>query len=248
MNPQSESNLDVLAIGPHPDDAELFAGGTLALLARRGWRVGILSLTRGEMATRGTPELRAVEAATAAERLGIAHLEIMDLGDCDLANTQERRIAVVEAIRRLRPSLIITHHPDDRHPDHRRTHELVRDSAFFANVGQFPADGPRWLIDGMAFFLGNVFHPDARADWVVDVSETWQVKIAALESYASQFHAPADDPNATYIASRAFWEQIERRARLWGHRIGADFAEPFVLDRPPHANHPMVRMTGTDKE
>lgn len=240
--------LDCLAICAHPDDAELCVGGTLALLARRGRRVGILDLTRGESGTRGTPEQRAAEAAASAAVLGLAHFEMLDLGDCNLENTQERRLALAGAIRRLRPRVVLTNGPDDRHPDHRRAQELTRDAVFLANVGGFhPEAGPRWMVEAVCFFFQHQYYPEGRVDWIVDVSETWEVKLAALRSYKSQLHvAPnpddADPAKATYIASPEFWEHIQERSHIWGHRIGARHGEPYLLDRPAHAGHPFVKL------
>ena len=234
--------LDCLAVAAHPDDAELFAGGTLALAAARGKRVGILALTRGEAATRGTPEARAEEAAAAAKILGLACRENLALPDGGLESNGEQRRAVVEALRRLRPRVLLTHWREDRHPDHRRAHELVRDAAFYAGVGRFGAEGPRWRIEAIAYFLGNTFQPDTRAEWIVDVTPAWAAKCAALEAYVSQFRAAAEDPDGTYIASEGFWREVERRARAWGHRIGGDYAEPFLLETPAHAGHGLVRL------
>jgi bacillithiol biosynthesis deacetylase BshB1 len=265
------SPLDALGLFAHPDDAELLVGGTLALIARLGGRVGVVALTRGESATRGTPEGRASEAAEGARILGLAHLEILDLGDCDLANTQERRRAVVEAIRRLRPRLILVNALDERHPDHRRACELARDAVYLANVGGFaPELGARWRVEGVAWPAFIVRRPDPRPDWVVDVSRDWPAKMAAIRAYASQLAVgprpgegsaeatrsmtagsmateagatEAADPTLTYIATPDFLEQVERRARSWGHLIGAEFAEPFLLDRPANAGHPLVALT-----
>lgn len=234
--------LDLLAICAHPDDAELLAGGTLALVSRRGKRAGIVSLTRGETATRGTPETRAAEAAEAARILGLAHQEILDLGDGDLANTQPRRAAVVEVIRRLRPGVILINGLDDRHPDHRRAHRLVRDAVFLANVGGYAAPGERWETGAVAWPAVMVHQPDPQADWIVDIGEAWDAKLASVKAYLSQVDAPAGDPNPTYISSAGFLEHIERRARMWGHLIGAKYGEPFMLDRPLHAGHPLVRL------
>lgn len=242
LNVQPAAPLDILAIGAHADDVEIFAGGTVALATRKGLRVGILDLTRGEAATRGTPEERAAESDRAAKILGVALRGRLDLGDGDLANGQGNRASVVQAIRRLRPRLILTLAADDRHPDHGRAHELVRDAAFFAYVAKFPAEGERWRVEGLAYFVGNHQPADPRVDWIVDVSDTFETKRAALEAYASQLLAAPGDPNPTYIASQEFWELIEIRSRLWGHRIGARHGEPFLLDRPAHAGHPLVRM------
>jgi bacillithiol biosynthesis deacetylase BshB1 len=244
--PPSSFPLDCLAIGAHPDDAELFAGGTLALAQRLGRRVGILDLTRGECATRGTAEMRIAEARAAADILGLGVRETLDLGDGDLANSQEHRKTLVEAIRRLRPRIVLTHGRQDRHPDHRRAHELVQDAIFMANVGGFPAGGERWRVEAQAYFLGNSLHAVHRADWIVDVSQTFEIKLASLRAYQTQFLANSDDPHdpgATYIASSEFWDQIGISARLWGHRIGVGYGEPFLLDRPAHLRHPLVLLT-----
>jgi LmbE family N-acetylglucosaminyl deacetylase len=306
--------LDCLVVAAHPDDAELFAGGTIALALKRGRRVAILDLTRGETASRGSAATRAAEAAAASRILGLTVRETLDLGDGDLANTQERRRAVAAVIRRLRPRLIIGHGPQDRHPDHRRAHELTRDAAFLAGVGGFetlvgrgcdptwrspaaealasgrspdlqaPASAPDplapWRVTALAFWPGNTLQPPPPAHWVVDVSEVFEIKLAALRAYSTQFMAPGEEqPGAaedagrttddaggrapgeggathavdataasdagggtTYISSRAFWDHMVQRSRDWGHRIGAAHGEPFLLDRPAHAAHPLVRL------
>ncbi|MCE5230890.1 bacillithiol biosynthesis deacetylase BshB1 [bacterium] len=235
--------LDCLVIVAHPDDAEMGAGGTLALAARMGKRCGVVDLTRGEMATRGTPEIRAEESAKASEILGLTHRENLNLGDSDLANTQERRTAVVGAIRRLRPRLVITNGVDERHPDHRRAHELVRDSVFLANVGGFaPQMGERWLVEAVAWAPIPSMKGELPADWIVDVSEAWPTKIAAIQCYASQVTSAPNDPKPTLISSPGFWDLFERRGRLWGQRIGAMYGEPFILHSPPHAKHPIVEL------
>ena len=239
----SQPLLDCLVIGAHPDDAELFAGGTLALAARLGHAVGVLDLTRGESGTRGTPETRAQEARKATEILGLKIRGTLDLGDGRIFNTPETRVQVVEAIRRLRPRLILTHGDDDRHPDHRQTCDLVRDAAFMAHVGGFQAAGERWQIEDIGFFPGNIFKPDRTMDWVVDISETFDVKCAALRAYATQFlRDENDDGPATYISGKEFWASLERRTALWGHRIDAAHGEPFLLERPAHTSHPLIRL------
>ncbi len=237
-----EAGWDVLAIGAHPDDVELFAGGTLALAAGRGRRVAILDLSAGESATRGTPATRAREAAAAADRLGVGHRECLGLPDSALGATREQLITLTAALRRLRPRLVLTHWLEDRHPDHRHAYELVREAVFFTNVGGYPAAGERWRIEALACFIGNPPRPPARVDWIVDTSAGWDRKLAALEAYASQFRASPGDPRATYIASPEYWEQLGRRDRAWGHMIGASHGEPFVTETPVHAGHPLARL------
>jgi bacillithiol biosynthesis deacetylase BshB1 len=239
-----EALFDTLAIGAHPDDAELFAGGTLACMAAAGARVAVLDLTRGEAATLGSPELRAREAAEAARILGLQPREQLALRDGGLANDDAQRQAVVEAIRRLRPRLVLTHGGEDRHPDHRAAHALVRDAVFFANVAGYQAAGERWKVQGIAYFPGNSFQPDPPADWVVDISSAIATKKAALEAYSSQFKVMGGETGSpTYIGSPEFWGQLDRRARMWGHYIGVEYGEAFLLPTPAHAGHPLVRLT-----
>ncbi|MEN6625946.1 MAG: bacillithiol biosynthesis deacetylase BshB1 [Candidatus Sumerlaeia bacterium] len=235
-------DLDLLVIAAHPDDAEMSAGGTIALATRLGRRVGVVDLTRGESATRGTPEIRAAESARASEILGLVHRENLDLGDGDLANTQERRAAVADAIRRLRPRLVLTNGLDERHPDHRRAHELVRDSIFFANVGGFCPAHDRWLVEAVGWWPAPSMQAEPRADWIVDVSEVWPMKMAAIQAYASQVTSVPGDTKLTLLSSPGFWDVFERRSRMWGQRIGATYGEPFILNSPPHAKHPIVEL------
>ena len=136
----------------------------------------------------------------------------------------------------------MTHHPEDRHPDHRRASELVVDAVFFSNVGNYPAKGERWGVKATCFFHGNTFKAPPAADWVVDVSRFLAKKKEVLGAYRSQFLADSEDSESTYIASRSFWEHMERRMRDWGHRIGVEAAEPFSLDVPAHPAHPFIRL------
>ncbi len=242
MGKTREFGMDLLAIGAHPDDIELFAGGTIARLVSMGFQVGVLDLTRGEAATRGKADLRLEESRAASTILGITERETLDLGDGDLLNTRDNRSLLVNMLRRMRPQVVMTHHPEDRHPDHRRASELVVDAVFFSNVGNYPAKGERWGVKATCFFHGNTFKAPPAADWVVDVSRFLAKKKEVLGAYRSQFLADSEDSESTYIASRSFWEHMERRMRDWGHRIGVEAAEPFSLDVPAHPAHPFIRL------
>lgn len=236
--------LDLLAIGAHPDDVELFAGGTIALLAKRGRRVGVLALTRGECGTRGTPETRAQEFQAAAKILGAVSAEILDLGDGRLENSLASRKAVVEALRRSRPAVVMTHHSETRHPDHRRAHDLVRDAAFFSHVGGFDAAGERHRVKEIVFFLGHESRSTPSPDWIVDIGETFETKLAAMRAYETQFHHPektAAGPQ-TELTSHNFWANLENSARHWGKLIGAPLGEPYLFNSTPHLKHPFVEL------
>lgn len=235
--------LDVLAIGAHPDDVELFCGGTLALLASRGLRVGLAHLTRGECGTRGTPQIRAEESKAAAEILGASFVRTLDLGDGRLADTEEQRRAVVELIRETRPRVLIGHAEEDRHPDHSAAHDLVRFASFLAHVGGYDAPGDRHEVGATVYFLGHERRWLPPADWIVDISGVYNQKQEAMKAYATQFNAPEEDQApATYISSGAFWTRIDVTARRIGALIGAEYGEAFLLRDAPHLDHPFIRL------
>ena len=230
------SRVDVLAVGAHPDDVELSCGGTLALLRRQGRRCGILHLTRGEMGTRGTPRQREREAEAAARALGATTLEFLSSGDGGLRRGPAEEDALIDVLRRLRPEIVLSPSPSDRHPDHGRAHRLVADACFYA--------GLRRRGDGEPHRPGAVFsymqHDPFEASFVVDVSSVWDVKQRALDAYESQLHRggepggdeAADDEPATKVASREFRHAIAGRARHFGLMIGAEYGEPFWSHLP----------------
>jgi len=232
-----------MAIGAHPDDVELFAGGTVALLARNGHRVRLVHLTRGECSTRGTPETRAIESALAAEALGAVERITLDLGDGNIANNEMSRLAVVEVLRRHRPQIVLTHGPESRHPDHTRAHELVRDATFLANVGGYHPYSGRHHVEALAFWFGHESHVTPPPHWIVDISATHETKVAAIRAYSTQFYTPGasiEGPQ-TLLVSPDCWEGQEARWQHWGRMIGVRWGEAFWLREPPHVAHPFVR-------
>ncbi len=237
--------MDLLAIGAHPDDCELFCGGLLALMARQGYKTGICDLTRGEAASRGTPEERAAEAAEAAKILRIGERVILDLGDAGLENTHEARQAVVEVLRRLRPKVVATFYPDDRHPDHIRAHHLVREAVFYCGVGNFTASGERLQErPELFYFIGNVRNGMVSHDFIVPIDDVFEIKREALAAYGSQFYNPSYIGPKTMISSPDFIESLEARARVFGQSVGAKYGESFALDRSPAIANPLQQLFG----
>ncbi len=247
------SKLDVLAIGPHPDDVELGCGGTLALAAGQGRRVGILHLTRGERGTRGTPEQRLAEAERAAAALGVVELAFLDCGDGALRSGEPEEDALIEVLRTWRPELVLGPPPHDRHPDHARGHALVAAAAFYSGL---KARGNRAMAAHRpAAVFSYMQHHSFEPSFVVDVTGAWEAKMAALAAYRSQLYqtdaaagggAP-DPPNpagaggaagtehgvpATKVSSREFRLAVEGRARHFGQLIGAELGEPFWSPLP----------------
>ncbi len=230
------TRLDILAFGPHPDDVELACGGTLARAVGNGRKVGIVHLTRGEMGTRGTPEERRREARRAAEILGVSAMEILDCGDGALRTGPEEEDRLIELVRRFRPDVVLGPPPRDRHPDHGRAHDLVEAACFYAGVGKrSPELGPPHRP---AVTFQYLLHDSYEPDFVVDVTDVWEVRTKAVSAYSSQvFQAGGDDGTGadeppTKIASRDFWHAQEGRARHFGGLVGAAFGEAFLSRLP----------------
>jgi bacillithiol biosynthesis deacetylase BshB1 len=241
------SPVDVLAFGPHPDDVELGCGGALALLAGRGRGVGIADLTRGEMATRGTPGTRAAEAAEAARLLG-AHFRVnLDLGDGDLRTDRAAQLRVVDVVRRARPRLVLAPWTEDRHPDHERGGRLVAEAAWYAGLAKLETGLPAHRPDQVVFYAAYAL---VTPSFLVDCSATFETKRAALRAYKSQFHDAGRSGDAgtrepeTYVSSKSFWDGVEARARAYGRIANVAYAEGFVAKAPPTLADPAAAFAG----
>lgn len=232
------SRVDVLAIGAHPDDVELGCGGTLALLARQGRRVGIVHLTRGEAGSRGTEQGRRQEAEAAAAALGAAELEFLDCGDGAFRAGPAEEEALIAVLRRLRPEIVLGPTPVDRHPDHPRAHALVAAACYYAGLAaRAPRDAKPHRPAAVYSFMQ---HDDFPPSFVVDVTATWETKLAALRAYRTQLYQEDEKEEAgggagapvTKVSTREFWKMIEGRARHFGGLIGAELGEPFGVRYP----------------
>jgi len=217
--------LDVLAIGPHRDDVELTCGGTLARLKRLGRRTGIVDLTRGELGTRGSAELRAAEADAAAAVLGVAVRENVGLPDAGIVNTPETRALLARTLRRLRPAVVIAPAPRGRHPDHRVTAQLVRDAVFVAGLAKVAPDiapyRPRKVIHAIAYREDHV-----KPTFVVDISDDFDTKLAAIKCYGSQFDG-ATQAGEVYPTGDPLYHVLRHQASHYGSLIRCRFGEPF---------------------
>lgn len=217
---------DLLAIFAHPDDAELLVGGTLARSAEAGYRTAAVDLTRGELGTKGTPEIRAREAAAAAEVLGLAGRENLELPDGGLANGDATRRVVVEAIRRHRPRVVVTHYAVGRHPDHRVASELVRDSCFLAGLANYPADGGRHRPEKVCFAL-SYREDGVKPTFVVDTSAQFERKLRAMQCFASQWDGTTTQGGEAYPTGQPLWELIRTHDARAGSLVRAAYGEPF---------------------
>lgn len=223
--------LDILILPVHPDDAELGCAGTILKEIASGKKVGIIDLTRGELGTRGSAEIRDTEAAASAKILGLAVRENLALPDGFFENTRQYQLRVIEAIRKYRPEIVITNAYHDRHPDHGRANELVEASAFLAGLRKIETifEGKvqeAWRPKQVLHFIqDNYIKPDI----LVDVTEYWDKKVASIRAFGSQFFNPEwqNEPQ-TYISSPEFINVVDARAREFGKSIGVKYAEGFT--------------------
>ena len=236
------TQLDILAIFAHPDDAELTMGGTLLKLKSLGYRTGIADMTRGEMGTRGTPEIRAKEALDAARLMGLDARVNLGLPDGHLALNEEGKQAVVRVIRKYQPQVVFTSHWDDPHPDHATTARIVREAARLATMRRYdePSAGNPIKMPSIAH---AVYSRLVVPSFVVDVSEFAEKKMEAIRAYASQFYRAGSNEPETRIAEKGFLRQIEDRAHYYGSLIGVTDGEPFYVREALNVDDPFALLT-----
>jgi N-acetylglucosamine malate deacetylase 1 len=223
--------LDLLVFSPHPDDAELYCGGTILSLRAAGRTVGVIDVTRGELSTRGTPRTRAAETRAASAVLGLTIRENLAIADGNIENSPANRLKVIRAIRRHRPGTVLLPSPVDRHPDHGNASTLVREAAFQSGLAKIVStDGRK---PQTAFRPARMFHymmtDDFQPSLIVDISASFERKMEAIRCYRSQFHVPDATGKGpqTYISSPDFMESLVARSRRLGFLIGAMFGEGF---------------------
>jgi N-acetylglucosamine malate deacetylase 1 len=219
--------LDVLAFSPHPDDAEIGCAGALALAVRRGLRVAVADLTNGERATRGTPAGRATERDAATQTLGLSERIALGLPDGELGRSREGVARVVDVIRDARPHTVLAPNGADRHPDHEAAGRIVREGCFEAGLGRVGSGGAYRPARQFAYMAHSPFEPS----FVVDISEVWEQKRAAVACYRSQFCPDGGGP-ATPLSGGDFLDLLEVRARWFGAMIGARHGEPYLCRGP----------------
>ena len=227
------TEVDLLFFGAHPDDIELAAGGTIARATADGLRAGLIDLTRGEMGTRGTPAIRRREAQAAARALGASFRDQLDFGDGQLRTGRDEELEVIEIIRRTKPRLLFAPYPDDRHPDHTRTGQLITDAWFYAGLRQLKTRSAAHRPQAVVYYLQNYLYPPT---FIVDATATWKRKMKSIAAYKSQFHDPKSKEPRTFISEPTFLEMIDARGRHFGVLIGAKYGEAFVTKQPPRVD------------
>ena len=225
--------LDILAIGAHPDDVEICCGGTVIRHVQQGKKVGILDLTKGELGTRGTEEIRMNEAAAAAEILGVKVRENLGLADGFFENNKASQLEVIKVIRKYQPEIVLANSMRDRHPDHGRAAKLVEEACFLSGLRMIETNSEEqaqqpWRPKAVYHYIQAYF---TEPDLVVDISDCMDQKMDALRAFKSQFHDPDSQEPETFISSPEFFESIIGRASSLGKSIGVKYGEGFTTAR-----------------
>ncbi|MCB9273256.1 MAG: bacillithiol biosynthesis deacetylase BshB1 [Lewinellaceae bacterium] len=232
--------VDILAIGVHPDDVELSCSGTLLRHIAAGRMVGLLDLTRGELGTRGSAEIRQTEASEAARLLGAAFRKNLDMADGFFTYCPENIRKIVWAIREYRPEIVLANALDDRHPDHGRAAKLIADACFYSGLAKIPSTGEdgqehqRWRPRAVYHYIQD---HNLKPDFVVDITAYIDRKLELVQAFRSQFYIPGDTTYEKELSSPisgvGFMEFLRAKARAYGRDAGFEYAEGFNVARTP---------------
>ena len=227
--------VDILAIGVHPDDVELGCSGTIARHIAAGKTVGVLDLTRGELGTRGSAELRTEEATASAKILGLSFRTQLQFKDGFFKNDEAHQLQIIEQVRKHQPEIILCNAINDRHPDHGRAAKLTSDACFYSGLAKIETthDGQpqqAWRPKAVYHYIQDHFiHPD----FVIDVTDFMETKHKAVMAFSSQFYSPGDKGPKTPISGKDFLENLNSKMSVWGRAIGVSYAEGFTVERYP---------------
>jgi len=228
--------LDILAFGAHPDDIELSCGGTLIVEKMKGKKVGIVDLTQGELGTRGSAETRKQEAKNAAAIMQVDVRDNLSMPDGFFKNDREHQLKIITALRKYQPEIVLCNAPEDRHPDHGRSSDLVEDAVFLAGLQKIITHSndsdennstlqKEWRAKYVFNYIQDRF---LQPDFVIDITEGFEKKIEAVKAYNTQFFNPELNEPQTYLSSPDFLDSIIYRAKMFGKMIGVKYAEGFI--------------------
>ncbi len=226
--------VDILAIGVHPDDVELSCSGTLLKMIDQGKTVALVDLTRGELGTRGSGELRTQEALAAAKVMGISIRENLDIRDGFFKYTDENLLKIAKVIRKYQPEIVLANAVSDRHPDHGRASKLTSDACFLAGLLKIEILDEkgkaydRWRPKAVYHYIQD---HHLTPDFVVDITEYMDKKMESIFCYKSQFHNPDSNEPESPISSENFIESVKAKCRVYGRPLSYDFAEGFTVER-----------------
>jgi len=225
--------LDLLVFSSHPDDAELGCSGTIALNVKQGKKVGIIDLTEGELGTKGSAMIRREEADRAAQILKLSVRENLKLADGFFEADKESVLKIIEVLRKYQPEIVLANAPADRHPDHGKGANIVSKACFLSGLSKITTvidevSQMHWRPKAVFHYIQDRY---INPDFVVDITEFWDLKIASIKAYKTQFYDPSTEDVITYISNEDFLPFVESRNREMGHAIGAKFGEGFIAEK-----------------
>jgi N-acetylglucosamine malate deacetylase 1 len=222
--------LDILAFAVHPDDAELSCSGTLLVEKLAGKKTGLIDLTRGELGTRGSAEIRKVEAAAAAKILQLDIRENLGFADGFFINDEVHQRQVIAAIRKYRPEIILCNAPEDRHPDHGRSAQLVEDAAFLSGLMKIETTDNGKIQEAWRpkYVFNYIQDRYLQPDFVIDISSVMEQKIESIKAFGTQFYNPELNEPQTYISSPDFLDSVIYRSKMMGKMIGVQYGEGYI--------------------
>jgi bacillithiol biosynthesis deacetylase BshB1 len=233
------NTVDIIAFGAHPDDCEMFVGGTLLKMKSLSYKVGICDLSRGEAGTYGSAETRKKELEKSTALLGLDVRVTLDLPDGDIRDSEENRMQIIEVIRRYRPELVFSFvERPSRHPDHYHCGKMVRECCYLAGLKKIKTQSPGFRPSAFIGFPELIFDTP---DFVIDVTPFWETRQEAIRCFHTQVLQPGEDDTQTktFIRSGSFWEIQEARGTMAGALIGVRYGEPFYSDNPPRVGDPL---------
>lgn len=226
--------LDILVFAVHPDDAELGCSGTIMAHIAKGYKVGIVDFTQGELGTRGSGPLRLEEAAEASKIMGLSIRENLGFRDGFFTNDEAHQLKLIEIIRKYKPEIVLANAIDDRHPDHGRAAKLTTDACFYAGLKKVITldstgkEQQAWRPKNLFHYIQDMY---ISPDFAIEITPFWEQKVEAIKAFKSQFYDPENTETPSYISSLDFFHFLEARARSIGHSAGFTFAEGFTKSR-----------------
>ena len=216
--------IDCLAFGAHPDDVELFCSGLLAKLPKQRYTTGIIDLTRGELSSNGTREIRESETKKASEILQVTIRQNLEFQDGNIENNHQNRIEIIKQLREYQPNIVLLPYWEDRHPDHVAASKIITDACYYSGLSKIDTNQkPHRPKTILYYMMHSIFTPSL----IVDISKEMDTKIKAIKSYESQFGQSDEKNNETYINKPEFFDSIVNRAKFYGYEINAKYGEPY---------------------
>ena len=224
---KKKNKIDILAFSPHPDDAEMGCGGLLLKLKDKGYKTGIIDLSRAELSTNGDPDTRKKETVKASKILRLDVRDNLGLEDGNIKNDFDSRLKVINAVRKHRPRLALIPFRRDRHPDHENSYKLLKDAIFISGLKKFKT--------GLDFYrpyivMSYMLHYEFRPSFIVDISRYYKKKLEAVAAYRSQFYTVKGEKAETYIASKYFFDVINSRHQCLGLKVRSEYGESYYIE------------------